>query len=214
MNPPRFSSFWQEVARPFGRPLFAFAKARGMGDAGFASCDAASAASCPHICYPSPWSGLLQVRPFFLARQARACAAAAGACIFQFQMRVNAVVFAYITKEPRGSSQCVNPLSFSRFPRFRSPVAFSQTQPQPVQALARFRALLLARSPRTTLLNPLLLAVLPVLLLATRVFAANLAQPVSKFLSKPVAGSLRLALCISAQGVLVRSARSRGESHV
>ena len=36
MNPPRFSSFWQEVARPFGCPLFAFAKARGMGDAGFA----------------------------------------------------------------------------------------------------------------------------------------------------------------------------------
>lgn len=214
MNPPRFSSFWQEVARPFGRPLFAFAKARGMGDAGFASCDAASAAFCPHICYPSPWSGLLQVRPFFFARQARACAAAAGSCIFQFQMRVNAVDFANRTKEPRGSSQCVNPLFFSRFPRFRSPVAFSQTQPRPVQALARFRALLLAQSPRTTLLNPRSSAVLLASLLATRVFAANLVQPISKFLSKRAAGTLRLALCISAQGVLVRSARSRGESHV
>ena len=117
------------------------------------------------------------------------------------------------TKTQRGSSLCVNHLSFLHFVRSRLLAACSPTQPRPVQALVRPRGRRLARSRTTTLQNPHLSAAPLVSWLATPASAADLAQP-PEFMTAASQGSSLAGRLRFVPAPMVRRVHSKGESCV
>ena len=115
-------------------------------------------------CYPFPsnWPGPSWIGSSFSAlplARARALwrlvAVSVNDGIFQFNSTQVALESADRTTITRGSSKCGKLWSFLPFSAPRWPVAWAQARRQPVQALALLAARRLARSPITTLLNPL-----------------------------------------------------------
>jgi hypothetical protein len=181
MNPRNPLAFWQDFACAPAPAGFAFAKSGRLRNADAMPKAAPCAPLCTYDCYPFPslWSGPSRVRPAFSAGLQRRSADVIEKQKIRIEIAGNAVDTARRTKIQRGSSPCVNPLSFLHSLPFRSPAACSRTRPQPAPALAPFRALLWARSPATKPLNPLSLAALSASWQAARAFAADLAHQFS-----------------------------------
>jgi hypothetical protein len=189
MNPRNPLAFWQDFARAPRGAVFAFAKSARLRNAKPMSQDAESDPACGFDCYPFPslWSGPTRVRPLFplgmggfLPIQRRWSADEREVPKIGIEFTRNARNTALRTKIQRGSSQCVNHLSFLHSSPFRSLAACSRIRPQPVQALAPCLVRRSVRSPATKPLNPLSLAALSASWQAARAFAADLATQFSK----------------------------------
>lgn len=181
MNPRNPLAFWQDFARAPAPAAFAFAKSGRLRNADAMPKAAPCAPLCSYDCYPFPslWSGPLRVRPAFSAGLQRRSADAIENQKFRIEIAGNAVDTARRTKIQRGSSPCVNPLSFLHSQPFRSPAACSRTRPQPVPALAPCPVRPLVRSPKTRSRNLPSLAALSASWQAARAFAADLATQIS-----------------------------------
>jgi hypothetical protein len=188
MNPRKPLAFWQDFARASRRGVFAFAKSDRLRNADIMPQAASGASACTYDCYPFPslWSGPSRVRPlfpkgldgFFPAGRRRS-ADPKKILTKRIEFARNGVNTALRRKIQRGSSLCVNPLSFLHSQPFRLLAACSPTRPQPALALAPCPVRLLARSPATKPQNPLSLAALSASRQAARAFAADLAHQIS-----------------------------------
>ena len=174
-------AYWRNYAQALRPAEFGFAMGAGFCDAEAMRHDCGFDTVAQFDCYPFPSlrSGSLRVRPLFLRNIWRQIAHRSFTAIFWFYCAKDAVESHLRTRNQRGSSPCVKPLSFSHFSRFRLPVASSPTPPPPVQALVPSLVRRLALSLTTTSRNPPLSVVLLASLQATRAFAADLAAQIS-----------------------------------
>ncbi len=180
----------QDFARDAQGDIFAFALMPGLHDdqamqssAEFTACNAVK-------CYPSlsPWPGPNRVGPSFATRR-RGFAYVRISRNFRFENGGNGVSCANRTTNQRGSSRCVNPLSFFLWQSCRLQAVFSPIQPLLAQVLALFRVRLLARSRITRLQNLLWSVAHLARLLATQVLAADLTAPTKQFGLKASCGT-------------------------
>ena len=203
MFPPNPLAFWQDFARVqrvsefvFAPPL-ALRKDQAMRIATFV------AGLRDVDCYPFPpcRSGSQRARPDFFPRLRRCSAEAELSRKIRFEFAVESVHSAGRTKNQRGSSPCVKPLSLLLLQRSRLPVASSPIRPQPVQVWARCLVRPLARSAKTKSQNLRLSAARLACWQATRACAADLAQTseFTKTASRgtPSAGRSHFRFCVS-----------------
>jgi hypothetical protein len=178
MFPRKPLAFWQDFARAPRRDSFAFANLDRLRNAGPMPQATSDAPACTYDCYPFPslWSGPSRVRPLFSRDLRRHSADAAVRQKIGFEFAKNRVNTALRTINQRGSSPCVNPLSFLHSSPFRLLAACSRTRPQPAQALAPCPVRPLVRSPKTRLRNLPSSAALLASWQAARAFAADLAH--------------------------------------
>lgn len=178
MFPRKPLAFWQDFARAPRCERFAFAVCDRLRDAGPMPQATSDAPACTYDCYPFPslWSGPLRVRPLFLGRLRRHSADAPATAKIRIEFGRIGVNTSARRKIKRGSSPCVNPLSFLHSSPFRLPAACSRTRLQPAPALVPSRVRPLVRSPKTRSLNPPSSAALLASWLAARAFAADLAH--------------------------------------
>lgn len=204
MFPRNPLALWQVFARSLPASVFGFVNQSGLRNDASALRGTCGADVRALDCYPFPSlrSGPLGVGPAFSAAERRPSADLAKPRKFGFEVALKSVHTSNRTKNQRGSSPCVNRLSFLHLSQFRLPAVCSLTRPRPARALALFPARHLARSPITKPQNRLWSAAPLASWLATPACAADLAQPseITTAASRGYASAGRLHLRVRADG--------------
>jgi hypothetical protein len=179
MFPRKPLALWQVFARPSRVASFGFVNRSGLRNDDRVSRGPIGADVRALDCYPFPSlrSGPERVGPAFSDAERRPSADREKSRKIGFELTLKSGQTGHRTKNQRGSSPCVNRLSFLHSSQFRLPAACSPTRPLPARALVLFPARPLARSPITKPQN-LPWSVAPsASWLATPACAADLAQP-------------------------------------